>query len=299
MAKKKFTISGDIIRIVTLIIGAVISTSILAFSVLTIIDLNKGVIDKIPAYMFWMFVFLSIASIISFLKDRTKLNFIRAIVLLIVDIGIGITVLFADKNMYLFSICGGLYCISIIVSRIFRIIQKHDVRNIVINALIIAFALFMSIGMFTSFSKNDITSVIVVESLFIAIVSFIEVFITALAQLKLKVLFKIVVRTYSLEVIFGLLTIMVAFSLVFMYYEPNIETFGDALWYSFAIVTTIGFGDITAETLIGRILSVILGVYGLVVVAILTSIIVNFYNETGGKKDGQTLKDIKKEEEEK
>jgi hypothetical protein len=44
-------------------------------------------------------------------------------------------------------------------------------------------------------------------------------------------------------------------------------------------VTTIGFGDLTAVTDFGRILSVILGAYGIVVVALITSIIVNFYGE--------------------
>ena len=54
---------------------------------------------------------------------------------------------------------------------------------------------------------------------------------------------------------------------------------GDALWYCFAVVTTIGFGDFTAVTLTGRVLSVILGLFGIVLVAVITSIIVNFYNE--------------------
>ena len=44
------------------------------------------------------------------------------------------------------------------------------------------------------------------------------------------------------------------------------------------LVTTIGFGDLTSVSMIGRILSIILGLYGLVVVALVTSVIVNFYN---------------------
>ena len=72
--------------------------------------------------------------------------------------------------------------------------------------------------------------------------------------------------------------------------------FPDALWYTFAVVTTIGFGDFTATTLVGRVLTVILGIYGIVVVAVITSIIVNFYNETAGKDDKKELKDIDKEE---
>ena len=108
------------------------------------------------------------------------------------------------------------------------------------------------------------------------------------------------------EVLFGLLVTIVCFSLVFMTIEPQaadpsatniIRTFPDALWYCFAVVTTIGFGDLTAITPIGRILTVILGMYGLVVVAVITSIVVNFYNETSGKHDQKELKEIQKEEE--
>ena len=96
---------------------------------------------------------------------------------------------------------------------------------------------------------------------------------------------------------------VVASSLIFMYVEVDPVTntnwtFGDGLWYSFATVTTIGFGDITATSNIGRVLTVFLGIYGIIVVAVITSIIVNFYNETAGKRDAQELKEIKQEEKE-
>lgn len=39
----------------------------------------------------------------------------------------------------------------------------------------------------------------------------------------------------------------------------------------------------------GRLLSVILGIYGIVVVAILTSVIVNFYNEVSDKKKTEEI----------
>ena len=53
-----------------------------------------------------------------------------------------------------------------------------------------------------------------------------------------------------------------------------------------AIVTTIGFGDVAATSIEGRIISVILGVYGIIVVALIISIIVNFYGEMK-KKDAR------------
>ena len=154
----------------------------------------------------------------------------------------------------------------------------------------------MAIGLFQRVEDDVITAIVLIECLFIAATAFVEVAVLAFAQLKLKVLFKIIIRTYALEVLFGLLTLMVSFSLVLMLYEPSMAQFPDALWYTFAVVTTIGFGDFTATTLVGRVLTVILGMYGIVVVAVITSIIVNFYNETAGKDDIKELKGIDKEE---
>ena len=156
----------------------------------------------------------------------------------------------------------------------------------------------MAIGMLISpiDDADQVHNIILIECIFIAVVSFIEAASIAFSQLKIKVLFKVILNTFSLEILFGLLTLIVCFSLILMRIEPNITTFPDALWYCFAIVTTIGFGDLVAVTPLGRVLSVCLGLYGLVVVAVITSIVVNFYNETSGKKDQKELKEISKEE---
>ena len=105
------------------------------------------------------------------------------------------------------------------------------------------------------------------------------------AEMRLGVIAKIVRKTYTVEILLGLLLLMIAFSFVFVSYEDSMETIFDALWYCFAVVTTTGFGDLAAVTLIGRILTVILGFYGIVVVALITSVIVNFYNEVKDKTD--------------
>ena len=101
----------------------------------------------------------------------------------------------------------------------------------------------------------------------------------SISQMKLNILLNIIRETYVLEILLGLLLMIIACSSIMSTLEPNMENYGDALWYCFALVTTIGFGDISATTLVGRVLSVFLGIYGIVVVALITSVIVNFYGE--------------------
>ena len=96
----------------------------------------------------------------------------------------------------------------------------------------------------------------------------------------------------------GLLILIFLCSIYLTIVEPNIESYVDALWYSFPVITTIGFGDVFVVTTLGRILSVILGISSIAVVAVFTSFIVNFYNEMNKKREEKTLKKLIEETEE-
>ena len=285
-------------KLLLTVASTILAVAVVTFSILIIVNVNDGNFDAAPGLLLTVFLLLGLMHVVMYLRVRTKVYLIKCIVLLIVNAALGIIVLFAKDNPILFSITAGLYCLTIVLSRIFSVINNHSLRNIVLNVLIILVAIGMAIGLMSTPSKTmeDVQTVILVECVFIAIVSFIEAMTIALAQLKVRILIKIIMSTFSLEVLFGLLVMIVAFSFVFIAVEPNITNFPDSLWYSFAVVTTIGFGDIVAVTPIGRILTVLLGLYGLVVVAVITSIIVNFYNETMGKNDAKELKEIENEE---
>ena len=303
MAKSKSLFEWRFFRLILTLASTVVSIFILAFSSLAIVHASQGEYESAPQYMVLIFIALGVMSILIYLKDRTKINLIRSLVLLVFDVVLGIIVFYAKDNYFLFSVTAGLYCITIVISRIFLIIQNHSVRNIVFNVLIMLFAIALGIGLMVFTDSKELTQVqqvIIIECVFVATVSLIETMTVALAQLKVKILFKIILNTFSLEILFGLLAIMVCFSIVFTAIEPAMkDNFPEALWYCFAVVTTIGFGDVTATTPIGRILTVILGIYGLIVVAVITSIIVNFYNATAGKQDQKELEDIGAEEKKK
>ena len=61
--------------------------------------------------------------------------------------------------------------------------------------------------------------------------------------------------------------------------EPDINRYGDALWYCYAVLSTAGFGDIVAMTFIGKLVSVFVTIYTIFVVAIVTGVVVNYYGQ--------------------
>ena len=167
-----------------------------------------------------------------------------------------------------FIIVTWLYEASLIFGRVVTIIRDRTRRSIYVNVALIALIVILM------WQMEMISMVLFIAWQCIALVGTI-----AFARIDMPTLKKIVRKTYAAEILFGIVLLIVAFSLVLPHLEDGVTTFSDALWYCFAIVTTIGFGDFAAVTPLGRILSVILGLYGIVVVALITSIIVNFYGE--------------------
>ena len=96
---------------------------------------------------------------------------------------------------------------------------------------------------------------------------------------KLRILKGVLVRTRAHQVLLSFLAFFFAAALVVLLAEPGIETYGDALWYCYAVITTVGFGDLLAKTLPGRLMSVLLSAYAMIALAIITGVIVNFYTQ--------------------
>ena len=181
-----------------------------------------------------------------------------------------------------------LHVTALIVDHLFSVIRNHKVRNVIPRVLFILILLFLVICAVTLGGSTALLYLLVLNIprifYYIALIVF--------SRIKMDALRKIVRKTYAAEILFGMLLLIIAFSIVLPQFEPGISSFGDALWYCFAIVTTIGFGDFTAVTLPGRAISVILGLYGIIVVALITSIIVNFYNETKNTDDPEETADM-------
>lgn len=96
---------------------------------------------------------------------------------------------------------------------------------------------------------------------------------------RLRLLWNIVRTTGAERVFTGFLVVLGVAALLLPRFEPEVENFGDALWFLFVSFTTIGYGDIVPVTMAGRLITVFVALYGILVVALATGVIVGYYSE--------------------
>ena len=68
-------------------------------------------------------------------------------------------------------------------------------------------------------------------------------------------------------------------SLVVAAVEPQVKTFANAAWLLFQVVSTIGLGDFTCTTGIGRAMAMLLSAYSILFLALITGVMVSYCNE--------------------
>lgn len=94
-----------------------------------------------------------------------------------------------------------------------------------------------------------------------------------------KIIWRVLKRTGATKLLTGYLITLAVISVAIVFVEPNINTLQDGVWYCFSVLTTIGFGDLLAVTVVGRILSIILSIYSILIIAIIPGIVTSFYLE--------------------
>ena len=106
---------------------------------------------------------------------------------------------------------------------------------------------------------------------------------------KLRILARIMKQTGADRILLGFVLFCFVCAVIIWIREPQIRTFGDALWFCYAVVTTIGFGDVLVTTPLARVISVILSIYAALVIAIVTGVVVNFFNQIVQLRQSETI----------
>lgn len=106
---------------------------------------------------------------------------------------------------------------------------------------------------------------------------------------KLRILRNILVRTKTNQILLVYLIFVLLSALLVLLIDPAITRYGDALWYCYAVISTAGFGDVVATTMLSKIVSVLVTAYSTIVIAIVTGVVVNFYTEITELQRKETL----------
>ena len=97
--------------------------------------------------------------------------------------------------------------------------------------------------------------------------------------------------TFFPLVLLSIVTYLMAFSIYIIERNNDAEHFGSivrAFWFSIVTMTTIGYGDITPTTSLGKVLAISFGIIGIICVALLTANIIESntkFNELDGGAD--------------
>lgn len=105
---------------------------------------------------------------------------------------------------------------------------------------------------------------------------------------KMRLFWSIVKRCQGEKIAIGFVASIFVAALIILLREPGIQTYGNALWYTFVASTTIGFGDIVVTTLVGKLITVYLILYEMLVVAMLSGVVVSHYIEVIQRREKYT-----------
>ncbi len=108
-------------------------------------------------------------------------------------------------------------------------------------------------------------------------------------MLNLRRFFRVLRRTGLFNMFMGFIICYLVSGLLLFLIEPDVHSFGDGLWFSFVSFSTIGFGDITAGTIPGRIIVIFITVYAMIVLAMVPGVVVSYYNEYLRAKENDTI----------
>lgn len=93
-------------------------------------------------------------------------------------------------------------------------------------------------------------------------------------------------KIVGLYAVYGVLTVVIFGSLFTLMFEinapgANITSYGDAVWWGFVTVTTVGYGDFTPVTVGGRVVAVLIMFTGAAAVGAVTAAVASRFINTG------------------
>ena len=98
-------------------------------------------------------------------------------------------------------------------------------------------------------------------------------------MLGMKRIGRILKRTGAIRIFFAYLIVLCIGGVVLRFIEPQVQGIFDGFYFCFVASTTIGFGDIVPVTILGRIITIVVTMFGILTVAMVPGVVVAYYTE--------------------
>lgn len=95
---------------------------------------------------------------------------------------------------------------------------------------------------------------------------------------KLKLLRGVLRKTHTYKIVVAFLVFFFLIALIIWLNDPAIHTYRQSVYYCFMIASSVGNGDVMVSTTLARILTILLSIYSLFAIAIVTGVVVSYYN---------------------
>ena len=92
-------------------------------------------------------------------------------------------------------------------------------------------------------------------------------------------------------IVYATIFLIIFFGFLFYIAESEVKTFGDGIWWALVTITTVGYGDITPMTTLGRIVASTLMILGIGFIATLTAAVSAYFLSNLGEEE-TTLDDV-------
>ena len=95
---------------------------------------------------------------------------------------------------------------------------------------------------------------------------------------KWKLLRGVLRKTHTYKIIVAFFAVFFLIALIIWLNDPAVHTYSQSIYYCFMIASSVGNGDVIVSTTLARILTMFLSVYSLFAIAIVTGVVVSYYN---------------------
>ncbi|MCR5429754.1 MAG: potassium channel family protein [Eubacterium sp.] len=95
---------------------------------------------------------------------------------------------------------------------------------------------------------------------------------------RLKLLKDVLRKTHTYKIVIAFLAFFFLIALIIWIDDPGIHTYRESVYYCFMIASSVGNGDVMVTTTLARILTMILSIYSVFALAIITGVVVSYYN---------------------